>query len=513
MKFRKREKTTDDGAPEGEVKPRRFARVLGRKTAPEVGEAGDGFVPENPRSKKATPKASKGTSMKSLSFSASAASAAELKKSISTSPDIFMDEPGVIAFGKKKAALGLSWTTRDEDKTVKAQIRDLNEQSAEDPASRTVNYQFYTDTKKTGFVGLGSPDLGHKSGMKALVTLLSPAITGPRWIGVFRLDESKDLWWVGSIRDSKVFEDQIITGRHRAEEIFLTELQAPDWSSVFAPEDWGIAQTRGERLHEVVDFRGGEKLKSISPVKDNLPRIALVAAVAAVAAGGFLFFQNMKAKELRELEELRKRVESQVSLGPQDFPWYNVTRADLFISTCMSEIEKSIIVIPGWEAQPISCTISGGQGTISTGWSRMGGRFSWLRTAIPGEDPQPTMSPDGTTAAFSRSFTAPYDELSFADQPWGGAQIDSWVRERLQVFGLELSMRPNQENRDAAGAKPLFNSHDIRIQTPYAMRNYGDLLRDVPALVPQVLIYNVQTSSWDLALKAYHPPILPVPKQ
>lgn len=433
------------------------------------------------------------------------------RSSEQVSDDIFLEDAGVLSFGTKKAAIGLTWTSIEEDTAVKDKIEEMNDLTRDDPTQATVDFKLYTDTLDNGFIGLGSPDQGQVPGMRALVTMLPPEVTGPRWIGVFQLSEASDTWWVGSIRDGKVFDDQILRSREAAEQIFLGDLEAPDWTAVYAPLEWGIPQTRREKLHELVDLRSGSKLKSCTPIKDNLPRILLGSVLLAAAAGGYFFIEHQRAEQERELRELRRRAEQGMTFSPQDVPWHKSVEIGGFIEVCMKEMAKSAILIPGWEAQPISCSFDKGKGTISTGWSRSGGSFSWLRAAIPPDEPAPRLSANGETASWGRTFEFSVNETSFQEKPWSGVLIEERLRERFQVLGAPLAIRPNDKNQKAARTHPVFNSHDIRISAPYRLTNFGDILEDVPALVPQALLYNMQTGIWDLAIKAYHPPMLPPP--
>lgn len=289
----------------------------------------------------------------------------------------------------------------------------------------------------------------------------------------------------------------------------MNDLEAPDWTAVYAPADWGVPQTSFDPLHELVDLGGGVKLKSLTPVKDSLPRLIMGAAVVGIGVAGAMYLDHRRAEELQRLEELRRRAEAGMSFSPRDLPWYQSTPLGQFIATCMDQIDTAIILVPGWEAQPISCTVQRGNGTVSTGWNRAGGRFTWLRAGVSPDDPQPLLASNGQTATWSRSFNAPIDEDAIKDQPWEGHIIESRMRERFQVLDTELALRPTDSNRQAAGVRPVFNSHDMRISAPYGVKIFGDILDDVPALVPQGLIYNPQTGAWDLAIKVYHPPIFP----
>ena len=58
---------------------------------------------------------------------------------------------------------------------------------------------------------------------------------------------------------------------------------------------------------------------------------------------------------------------------------------------------------------------------------------------------------------------------------------------------------------------PVYNHHDLKFETSIAVSEYATLLSDVPGLVPEALVYGVDTGVWTLTAKIYHPPILPIP--
>ena len=435
------------------------------------------------------------------------------RKSAGLTGDVMSEADGVVAIGKKKFAVGIYWTTPDDTLKPKAQVKAINEANESNFNSRAPKYQLFVDPKRTGFLGLAALDLGHTPGMPTLITTFPLEEVGNRWIGVFLIDQTNDLWWIGAVRDGKIFEDRMIKGRGAAQEAFLSELMAPDWQSVFAPSDWGIRDTRPDALVDLINPKIGHRVSSIDPLRSYLPRILIGVSGLALLVGSYVAYTAHQAAQLAELEEIRKKAEAEVTIGPSDYPWDRVTPMPDFLSLCRQNIEKLIAPVPGWEMLPISCTIAKGSGTVSTEWEQKGGRISWLRSGMPKDLPYPTLSPDGKKASVSFKFQAPVIEDSWTQQPWEPARMEVWLREIFQNRGLDLTMKPNKKNVATASAAPVFNSHDIQITTGVGLSNYGDLVAKVPALVPAALLYNAETMNFDLILKVYHPPLLPEAKK
>ena len=85
----------------------------------------------------------------------------------------------------------------------------------------------------------------------------------------------------------------------------------------------------------------------------------------------------------------------------------------------------------------------------------------------------------------------------------------------FQTLGLDLTLRPRVRSLTTTQRTelraPVYNRHDLSIETSVAIGEYARLLSDVPALVPEALIYGVESGTWTLTAKIYHPPILPLP--
>jgi hypothetical protein len=423
-----------------------------------------------------------------------------------------LEDVGVLSFGKKKIALGLTWASVDQDTSIREKLLEAGSVTQKDPSQPSIDFDLHTDEKKTDFIGMGSADLGHLAGMKCLVSMLAEEHTGPRWLGVFKISETDDVWWLGSMRDGKVFEDQVLRSRTDAEEALLSDIDAPDWTAIFAPEDWGFPDTREVDLADLIDWKSGQKLKSVNYMRTNIIRGVLAAVVLGIGVGGYTYLNNMKEEQLQQLLEAQLRAKEAVTVTKKDYPWYQAVDIGSFISDCEDQIKDSVYLIPGWETQPISCTGGRNKGTIATGWTNIGpGKFSWLRSAIPVDEKAPTLNSRADRAEWSKSFTfggTPSEEIEDA---WSQKEIELRLQERFQVLGVPIELRASANNLARATNRVVFNSNEAHLSGTHSPQIFGDILKDVPALVPESLIYNVQTGTWDLAFRIYHPPLLPPP--
>lgn len=430
-------------------------------------------------------------------------------------------DTGVIGIGRAKYAVGFAWSSRNPDLSLREQVEEITSRAHVNAKGEALRYDLLLDASRMGSLGLSeSQSSGQAPGMLALISCFPESTLGARWLGAFRVNGVLDAWWIGSIRDGKVFEDQIVLGRHAAEEIFHQNLEAPGWVTIIAPPEWAIPDSSDLRLGEILDTSAGIKVKHLTPLRANLPKIILVGVMGIGAIGLAVAWNDMKTREAEELERLRREAENAVILKPQDHPWFESTPVTEFVAACQVAIEKAILLVPGWEAQPISCTVDHGHGVIATGWTRDGGRISWLQAALPAGMPAPLLEDDGARASIAFGFDVAVDPDAVTRTPWDGPAIESRLRARFQSLGLEITIGESRENRKERAKdrekgsrkdipRPVFKSHDLRVTAAAGVDEIAMLLRDVPALVPQALIYNVATSSWDLMAKAYHPPIIP----
>lgn len=412
-----------------------------------------------------------------------------------------------LLIGRKPFAMGVFWDQVDEGTTIKERAAQVNEQTEAESENL---YTLWLRHEAASQIGLSRPSVEHKAGMPALITAISTSVATKNWIGIFCLDERSDLWWLGSMHNGQVFEDQFFRGRVAAEESFMRGVGAPNLEKIYAPDSWSIDGAQDVDLRRLIDVKQSIKLKSLHPIKANLSRIIFGAILVGACVGGLSYMNAKKAEELRLLEDMRRRMTENREIKPHELPWFEVTRIKDFIAACEKNIGLNLLVVPGWSTQPISCTVERGKGTITSGWSRGEGSFAVLRSAVPLSESQPALSDNGEQASRVQTFEVAKDAESASDEPWAEGKIGKWLRERFQNNDLTAEMRPSAGNQASAQGEAVFNSTEVRVSSPIGLSIYGDLLADVPALLPDSIIYNVETGNWDLLMKAYHPVIAPI---
>lgn len=418
--------------------------------------------------------------------------------------DFQYDATGNLLNGRRRYAVGLDWEPVQQD----VPVRTLAERNSRGGYRRNLHVPFGNQ------IGFGSQDRQQRRGSPALVTSGRSDLLGPRWAGAFRINEADRFWWVAAVRDGEVYEDTIVADEASARTLLLEILDAPDWTRLLAPNDWQVSGTLPARIEQVFALRGGVPLRPTDSRADLIQRAVILSLIGLLAGGGYLYWSELKRQEAEQAAELERMRDAMVRVDPRSYPWAKSPAITAFVDDCVAEIGRTLFVAPGWGNGPIVCTADGADGVVSTEWVRENGRVSWLRAATA-HLPEPITLADGGGRALLRReivFTPPDGEIRL---PWTEAEVSDVLLSRFQTLGLDLTLRPRTRSLTATQraelTAPVYNRHDLSVETSVAIEEYARLLSDVPGLAPEALIFAVESGTWTLTAKIYHPPILPLP--
>lgn len=419
--------------------------------------------------------------------------------------DLQYDGTGNIQNGRKCYAVGLDWEPAQKDERVKDQA----DRGRKGGYRRTLYAPFGEQ------YGFGAQDRQQRRGVLALVTTARSDLLGPRWAGAFRINEADRFWWVAAVRDGEVYEDTVVADEASARTLLLDMLDAPGWTRIIAPEDWQISGTDQARIEQAFSMRSGVALQPVDGRRDTIQRTVILSMIGLAAAGGYLYWSELKRQEAERAAELSRMRDAMVRVDPRTYPWAEGPGIMSFVDTCVQEIERTLFVVPGWSNGPIICASSGADGVVSTEWGRSGGRIPWLHAATAHLEDRVTLLEGGGRAQLRREIGFDPDEADPSFQPWTEEDVSRVVLSRFQTLGLSPTLRPRVRNLTTTQRSelraPVYNRHDLSLETSVAIEEYARLLSDVPALVPEALIYGVDTGTWTLTAKIYHSPILPIP--
>ena len=125
-----------------------------------------------------------------------------------------------------------------------------------------------------------------------------------------------------------------------------------------------------------------------------------------------------------------------------------------------------------------------------------------LRTGI-----RPVLERNGESASASEAFEITETTIEPSATLWTGDKLESVLRERFQTLGLDIGLARKSGRSNPAAGGIAFNRHDIAIATSTGLRDYARLISDIPALVPESIMFDMSANAWMLKAKAYHRPV------
>lgn len=411
--------------------------------------------------------------------------------------------------GRKKYAVGLFWTPTGGEKIAET-VKNSGPEGS---------FGLFVDLRKDGQIGLASREEGLKPGFLVGIKSIPPKFVGSNWIAAVPLDPIN--WWIASIRDGIVYDDQVIRNEGEAQNLFFDLHQSGEWDRVICPAQWEIDGSVQAEAVDLLVSPSSEKLRSLHPIKENIKNIIALVLVAGLLGGGYSYYQKQQAAAAAELERLRQLEAQRIRLVPANFPWANSIAIEDFVATCQREIERTTIYAPAWSIERIDCLNMGRfgaqieasiRGSNSAKAAHMDVAVRQNNNAYPGEEPGVlTYSSDYKTTNYVRKIELDLDERSQEQVPLPLENIEKVLRLRSQTAGINASVKSNIERVTPAQMQrrqsPVFNSHTLDVQTGFALDEVARLYSDIPALVPVQLTYTASSMTWRLSTAVYHPPI------
>ena len=401
--------------------------------------------------------------------------------------------PKRLRIGAKHAALGLLWQPAQQQLPLREQAR-----IASGPHGRFDLCASFANRKQFGFASTGE---GQISGMLAGASLVGDE-WGANWLAAFEISGEPRSWWVVAMRNGLIYDDQLHRTSNDAREAFLKSLEAPDWEFIAAPKAWAIENTNVASLDDAISFSNAVKLRPV-----NLwPRIAigLAAALTAVLA---CYFGWSEYSKFREQERTALKSLKPVPEIVQVFPWKDAPDIRSFVLLCAEEMNRLTIAVPGWSLQSAECVSQGMLAEAQARWQRKRGRISWLKAAtheLAGTAAR--VLKGGERAEIRSVFPLAAGPAAQSSLPTSAADLETALRDRFLSLDLNLQISTRNGTPRINGNPGIsgFGFHDLSIATSAGVGEYARLLADIPALVPQSLIFNFSTNSWLLKARAFH---------
>ena len=423
---------------------------------------------------------------------------------------VAFDGMKTIEIGRRKFVLGLLWAQTYGEKL---------EEVAKSAAGPNSGIDLVVDMRKQNQAGLTSREEGVKPGMHIALKSIPSKYVGSNWILAVALDPIN--WWIASIRDGQVYEDQVVRNEATAQSLFFEIHQSGEWDRIVCPEAWEVESSYQAKIEDLLTLPSAERVKSLTPVKDNLKAIIMLGLVAAIGTGGYIWYSKRQAAIEAEMARLAQLEAQRVRLIPADFPWANTPKITSFVDQCQREIERSKIIAPEWTIGQFQCVNrDDGKGMIEVKIiGTNGSKAAHLDVAVrmnnrefPNEQAGTLeYNAEYTNATYEREFTLLTNEESQSEQPWDIDKIDRVLKLRSQTAAVSATVSTEIERITPAQMQrrrtPVFNRHTLSVKTGFALDEVASLYGDIPALRPSILTYSTDTMTWGLTADVFHPPI------
>ena len=401
--------------------------------------------------------------------------------------------PGRIRIGRQQAALGLLWQPARAGMSVRDQ--------AALAGSGTRVFGLVANSGDGRQLGFASADKGFASGMLAGATLFDGSIVGDTWAGGFSAGGGE--WWIMAVRDGWIYEDLVCRDAESAEAAFRKLLEAPDWGRLYAPADWRVDGAEDASLAELIAPGAAARIRPLN----RAFRFAS-AACAALLALALLGYGWREVSRLQHEWAQREALVGETSTAEViPAPWMGALPIEQAVPRCENAMERFASEPPGWDLLRLECVFSKGGATVTADWRRTKGRISFLAASVESRAGiRPVLGRNGESASASDTFAIPEIVSEPVAAPWSGEKLETVLRERFQTLGLDLKLVRKSGRPNAALGGVAFNRHDIAVATSTGLQDYARLISDIPALVPESIMFDMNANAWMLKAKAYHRP-------
>lgn len=260
-------------------------------------------------------------------------------------------------------------------------------------------------------VGLGSSTHGIKPKMLSAAAVISKGMEDISSESDFLCAVQVPIGWLYvAQREGVIFHDGDIIGNEDAiKSRLLGDMSLGNWSTVIAPEHWGIRSAISDKTFE--DFlpkKGGkydykswwqiEAIDRFSSVNGNpLKALFPLIIIAGIAFGGMYGYKIWQAKKMAtEVARLAAlNLEQPVPNAKPVHPWKNEAKAMQYAESCMTAILSIKSLWPGnWEPQEATCA----NGNLSISWKPK--EFGWI-DHLKAVEPNAIISQDGSSASMT----------------------------------------------------------------------------------------------------------------
>ena len=412
-------------------------------------------------------------------------------------PAIEFHPPSWLQINKVAVAVGLLWQPLRNDLSLKQQAN-----LASGNRHNLDLVRMATNGKQVGFA---SSKEGYSPNMLAGANQFDQKIPVESWLAAFKLTEDSDYWWIAAKRYGAIYQDKIFNSRQAAREEFLTLINAPDWERIIAPGDWEINDAEELNFGDALTLNPNMGLKPINQNRRWLvifPTLFVIFTLTLLL--GYHFLGDLEFNE--EYQDKSEPLNSQPEI---EKTWLRKSRIGEFTNNCLALMGELFFLSPGWTLNSMICSQDSTKYSVTATVNREPvGSTGYLRQlAFRQSGVEVKMGCNGDCANAQLERSIPEAPSREDELPWQAKKVDEILRERFQTLHADLSLNqrgPRTLSQNTAPPKPFSSRHDFSIRTRFGIAEYAELLKDIPGMVPETLIYTPSNNTWLLTAKIFH---------
>lgn len=434
---------------------------------------------------------------------------------------------GVVSFGGKNYAVGLTWLETDPSggNAAKQAKTEASAQGAE---------VFCVRKDPGNQYGLGRASDGHKKGMIPLAALMSEGLDGSM-VGAFDVPGG---FYLIAVRDGKILDgcDRVIPDETEAHEAFAALFYLGTWTQASAPEAWKIENSNDTPLDTAIGgVRTSVRLQDVSSRRAVI-KIAGIAAVVAVV--GLAYQQYESYVNQREQAALQAKIDADraesarlatVANKPVSMPWDGQYNGIASLLACYDGIMASDISVPGWAPISLTCNVaispvpgsSSEQRSpppvpkVSLSLRRDGGTINWIGAMLDRPGFKPFVSQANGLATVTWN-VAPVASTYPAEEPKNAITstvpavsryLVSQFEETFHAIDVKEEANPpisvTQPNGQVKQVPPSFKNLAFSFKTRHDPTEFAAILAPLPAFILTSEKLDLATWTWTIEGKVY----------
>ena len=350
---------------------------------------------------------------------------------------------------------------------------------------------YVTRKGKSSQFGLAASSQGFTPGLpSAAISLISGLGNVTSFLAVFKVNTG---WWYICFRNDVILSDgdTLFVNEKDAKNQLIAMLAVPDWDVVFAPEEWGIEDTKADHLGPMLERGIQTRLVKINANNDTLMLAVIVVCFAVVLWFGYSTLKDLFFAEPEEPIIAPVEVE-EPELPPEPKPWIELPNPRDVLKECYLGTQKLVqVVTPGWHLEGITCSKNGG---LVTSWRRELGRLTWIEQALNVSGVKfssRVLSRDGNTVMVS----VPIGEITKLNSPpeFNEDDLVNTINDLNQTLDINIAIAPKTWVSPRGTTYKLMTFSVSSNNDPLI---WSDLLMKFSGLTVDTVTYDVNSGTW-----------------